>query len=167
MMRWRYCMLAPHMTAAVRVYNRVGDLEDQVESLEVALGQFAIGVGGPRSRGAGNLCEPGCATAGSVAKNGLLLQQGGCARRWQMEHAAAPRADRTRDREWGDGRAEGESEGPASVNSGVAAARLSAAPVRDDMEFEREGRYAAFCRGGSDNRAGAWRTAGDLAPDAV
>jgi DNA-binding CsgD family transcriptional regulator/PAS domain-containing protein len=37
-------LLCPHLTAAVRVFNRVGDLEHQVESLELALGQFAIGV---------------------------------------------------------------------------------------------------------------------------
>jgi hypothetical protein len=36
--------LTPHMRAAIRLYNRAGELQQNLDSLELALEQFAIGV---------------------------------------------------------------------------------------------------------------------------
>ena len=68
-------MLAPHMTAAVRVYNHMGRSEDQVESLEVALEQFAIGVV-VLDREAQVIFANQFAMQRLVKNNGILLEQG-------------------------------------------------------------------------------------------
>jgi DNA-binding CsgD family transcriptional regulator/PAS domain-containing protein len=68
-------LLAPHMTSAVRVYNRVGSLEETVESLEVALEQFAIGVV-VLGREAQVIFTNQVARQQLVKENGLMLQQG-------------------------------------------------------------------------------------------
>jgi DNA-binding CsgD family transcriptional regulator/PAS domain-containing protein len=68
-------LLCPHLAAAVRVYNRVGSLEDTVESLEVALEQFAIGVV-VLDREAQVIFANQFAMQRLVKNNGILLEQG-------------------------------------------------------------------------------------------